>query len=77
MPSRVVATPRTQAATMAPRTILRVTRSAVAAGPMSRAVDRIDPMAMEDRPTATAMANMNSRPTQRTADPAGRRRARG
>ncbi len=48
---------------------LRVTRRAVAAGPMSNAVERIDPMAIDDRPTATAMASMNTRPTARMRIP--------
>jgi hypothetical protein len=30
---------------------------------MSSAVERIDPMAMDDRPTETARASMNRRPT--------------
>ena len=46
-----------------------VSRSAVAAGPMSRAVERIEPMAIDERPTATAMATMNARPTHRVRIP--------
>ena len=68
MPSHVVATPRMQAATIAVRR-LRVRRTAVAAGPMSSAVERIDPMAMDERPTETASASMNSRPTMRRLIP--------
>ena len=68
MPSQVVEMPRPQAITIAVRR-LRVTRRAVAAGPMSRAVERIDPTAMDDRPTETARESMNSRPTMRRLMP--------
>ena len=50
----------------------RVSRSAVAAGPMRRAVERIEPMAIDDRPTATAIVNMNSRPTHLVRTPGPR-----
>jgi hypothetical protein len=64
MPTNVATMPSAQAATIAVPIVL-VTRSAVAAGPMSSAVERMVPMAMEDRPTDTARASMNSRPMRR------------
>ena len=60
--------PRMQAANIA-RGMVRVTRRAVAAGPIRSAVERIDPMAREDRPTETARASMNSSPTLRRPMP--------
>ena len=46
-----------------------VSLSALAAGPMSKAVERMAPMASDDRPTAAARATMNSEPTSRTRTP--------
>ena len=46
-----------------------VSRSALAAGPISSAVERMAPMASAERPTATARATMNSEPTSRTRTP--------
>ena len=68
MPSHVVVTPEDAGGRHGVRRF-RVRRSAVAAGPMSSAVERIDPMAMDDRPTETARASMNSRPTTRRLMP--------
>ena len=49
--------------------VRRVNRNAVAAGPISSAVERMAPMASAERPTATARATMNSEPTTRTGTP--------
>ena len=51
-----------------------VSRSELAAGPMSNAVERMAPMASADRPTATARATMNSEPTSLHPHAPGRRR---
>ena len=48
---------------------LLVNRSDVAAGPMSSAVERIEPMAIDDSPTAIAIASMNKMPTSRVRMP--------
>ena len=57
MPSQVAPTPiRHAAATAQPTLVVR--RSAVAAGPISRAVDKMAPTASDDRPTARARASM-------------------
>ena len=47
----------------------RVSRNALAAGPMSKAVERMAPMASAERPTATARATMNREPTSRSGTP--------
>ncbi len=48
---------------------LLVSRSAVAAGPTSRAVLRMAPMVMADSETASAIATRHSAPTTRTPTP--------
>ena len=45
-------------------------------GPISRAVERMEPMAIDDRPTATARASMNEQADGRSADSPRPRRPR-
>src|ERR1019366_4726637 len=68
MPSQVAARPIRAAQIMA-RPGLLVSRSPVAAGPMSSAVLRIVPMVMADKDTAIAIAIRHSSPTSRTGIP--------
>ena len=49
-----------------------VTRSAVAAGPMSRAVERIEPMAIDDRPTGDRQGQHERQADDPHADAPGR-----
>ena len=68
MPSQVAATPM-PAATAAARTGPLVTRSAVAAGPISSAVLSTAPMTTADSATETASAIRKAAPTARTGTP--------
>src|SRR5438477_419773 len=68
MPSQVAATPM-PAATAAARTGPLVTRSAVAAGPISSAVLSTAPMITADSATETASAIRKAAPTARTGTP--------
>ena len=65
MPSHVAPTPMAAATTMAVPVRL-VRRSAVAAGPMSSAVDKMAPMVMAESDTASARATRKPTPTSRT-----------
>ena len=69
MPSQVVATPSAQARTIAARTAPRQAQRG-GGGPISSAVERMDPMAIDESPTATASASMNSKPMMRDRMPA-------
>ena len=55
---------------------LRVRRSAVAAGPMSSAVERIEPMAMEDRPTDDGQSEHEHQADDAQTDAPSRRQVR-
>ena len=71
MPRAVVTTPSPHASARAMRR-LDVSRTAAAAGPMSSAVDRMEPTAIEESPTDTAIAIMKSCPTRRRFTPRAR-----
>ena len=68
MPSQVAARPISAAQTMASPG-RAVSRSPVAAGPISSAVLRIAPMVMADSETASAIAIRHSSPISRTLMP--------
>ena len=68
MPSHVEIIPRPMAKNVAAAIDL-ATRSAVAAGPISKAVESIEPMAIDDSPTDTARQNINKTPTILTRTP--------
>ena len=70
-PSHVAAIPITAARAIA-TPVRFTTRNAAAAGPMSRAVDRIATMVTADKETATARASRWRTPTRRAGTPAGR-----
>src|SRR5215472_11684054 len=74
MPSHVVTRPMRTAQAMA-RPGLLVNRSAVAAGPISRAVLRIAPMVSADSDTATAIAIRHAAPASRTGIPRAKARS--
>src|SRR5215469_5097209 len=74
MPSQVAVSPVT-AATAIALTGLFATRSAVAAGPISNAVDSTAPIATADSDTETASAVRYTAPIRRTLTPRARARS--